>query len=105
MNFHNLTESEKNIVFECLKASLHGPFFPDWEFQTLFGVERTVLNDIEEKWPEVDFNEQTVSLALNNAMGNLVGYPHGQEKSWEKYISVSPDAVLNLIKKIKSSDS
>jgi hypothetical protein len=36
------------IVGECLRASVDGPYFEDWEFHTLFGL------------------------------GHLAGYPHGE---------------------------
>jgi hypothetical protein len=35
-----MSARELQISREALTASLAGPFFEDWEFQTLFGLER-----------------------------------------------------------------
>src|SRR5712691_11317146 len=36
----NLDEKEREVVQECLRATVEGPFFPDWEFETIFGLKR-----------------------------------------------------------------
>ena len=35
---NQLTEMETKIIGECLNAAVHGPFFPDWEFDGAFQV-------------------------------------------------------------------
>jgi hypothetical protein len=98
---NRLKKNEQDVVYQCLVAALKGPFFPDWEFQTLFGIERSTLSKIVDAWPQVDDTEEDVALAINNSMGNLVGYPHGKEKEWQKYISVSPDEVISILQRWK----
>lgn len=98
MSLERLKQSDKDVVYQCLLAALNGPFFPDWEFHTLFGVEREVLAEIIEIWPRIDRSEDT-NLAITNSMGNLIGYPHGKEKEWGKYVSASPDEVLATLKR------
>ena len=97
-----LPEKEKEILLECLRASLHGPFFPDWEFQTLFGIERSTLAIIESNWPNIDLNDQDTYLSIHNSLLNLWGYPHRQEEVWDQYISASVDEINKLLEKIKS---
>ena len=46
MSLANLDEKERGVVRECLGATVEGPFFPDWEFQTLFGLERDEVRRI-----------------------------------------------------------
>lgn len=99
MSINRLGENEKEIVYQCLVAALKGPFFPEWEFATLFGIERNTLAKIVEAWPQVDDKEEHVVLAINNSMGNLVGYPHGKEGEWKKYISVPPDEVISILQR------
>lgn len=99
----NLSTQEQQVIFECLKAAAKGPFFPDWEFHLLFGIERLTLSDILAKWPDVDESSEDTVLAINNAMGNLIGYPQGEIDQWSKYISVSPEEVLRILKKWKST--
>lgn len=103
MSIDRLRESERDVIYQCLVAALDGPFFPDWEFQILFGVERDTLARIVEDWPEIDDSVEDVVLAINNSMVNLVGYPHGEEKEWDKYISVSPDEVSYILREWKKT--
>jgi len=82
-----------------LHATATGPFFPDWEFHTLFGLERSDVKAIVDAWPAIDDASENVSLAINNSMNNLLGYPHGCDREWLTYISVSPEEVARIFKK------
>src|SRR5213594_874541 len=93
----SLTEREKQIVFECLRAASEGPFFPDWEFGTLFGLQRDGVRRITAAIPDIDDSSKEVSLAINNAMGNLIGYPHHQEAAWSQFISVPEEEVSRVV--------
>ena len=77
-----LNERKKQTVFECLRAASDGPFFPDWEFHTLFGLERDQVRRIAAAVPDIDDSSEEVELAINNAMAHLTGYPHRQEAAW-----------------------
>jgi len=79
MSLQTLTDNERRVVFECLRAAVDGPFFPDWEFHTLFGLHRQEVARIVAALPNIDDSDESVSLAINNAMGNLLGYPHKNE--------------------------
>ena len=52
-----LTQEEIRIISACLLAAEEGPFFSDWEFQTLFGVERPVLRNVRLHWPHVSLSD------------------------------------------------
>lgn len=99
MALRNLDEGEKKVVFECLRAAVDGPFFPDWEFQTLFGLERREMATIASSCPAIDDSDDSVATAINSSMNNLLGYPHREEKSWSRYISVSRDEVRRIFEK------
>ncbi len=100
MALFKLTETEQKIVFDCLKASADGPFFPEWEFGLLFGITREELRLVISQWPLLNDGDETVVLAVKNALGNLVGYPHGREEVWSDYISVSEDEVIRIRRKL-----
>jgi hypothetical protein len=93
------SEEDQEIIAECLKAAVEGPFFPDWEFSTLFGLERAEVAEISRTWPNVDESDERVDLAVNNALGNLAGYPHGREQDWDRFLSVSPARLLDALKR------
>ena len=99
MPLSDLTPSEQQTVRECLAAAANGPFFPDWEFQTLFGVERSEVKTILDAWPSIDETNESVFLAINNSMNNLIGYPHGREREWPQYISARPEDVARILQK------
>jgi hypothetical protein len=39
MDLDSLSDVDKVILGQALSAAADGPFFPDWEFHTLFGLE------------------------------------------------------------------
>lgn len=86
-----LNKHETQVVLECLKATTQGPFFPDWEFSTLFGLSREEVAEVAAAWPNVDQDSKTVVVAINNSLNNLLGYPHGCQEVWDDYISVPPE--------------
>ena len=88
--------SDTQAFRESLVAAARGPFFPDWEFHTLFGLERDEVESIADSFSSDTQLTGDVALALNNAMGNLLGYPHGQEAAWAQWLSVTP-AQLQVI--------
>ena len=75
---------------ESLVAAARGPFFPDWEFHTLFGLDRIEVQSIADSFSSATPLAGDVALALNGAMANLLGYPHGQDSAWSQWLSVTP---------------
>jgi hypothetical protein len=104
MSIEQLDSAEKQVVFDCMRAAVEGPFFPDWEFHSLFGMDRSTLGEILTKWPNLDDNDNQVSLAINNSFANLLGYPHQQESAWKEFIKVSQlevDRIFGKWRKLK----
>lgn len=72
-----LSESEYKLIKRALRFCAEGPLFPEWEFQTLFGLSRNEVLSLSE------FNSQAVispelALAISGAINNLLHYPHGK---------------------------
>jgi hypothetical protein len=86
-----LTDTQQQIFRQCLNAVVNGPFFPDWEFHTLFGVDRNEIDEILNKWPNVNYKDNTIKIAINNTLNNLCGYPISSEEQerWTEFISIS----------------
>ncbi|MGW2394990.1 hypothetical protein ACWCYY_00380 [Kitasatospora sp. NPDC001664] len=84
-----MTPQELRTVQECLDAAVHGPFFEEWEFQTLTGRTREEIAAVAEAWPgEVD------EEAVRSVLANLVCYPHGVP--WGRHISTPREEVRRL---------
>ena len=108
MPLSDLTDTEREIVGQCLRAAADGPFFDDAEFHTLFGLSRSEVRAVADRYPNVDELDDSPTgcddswLAINNAFANLLGYPHGQEAAWQRYISASAEEVTRIFKKWKA---
>jgi hypothetical protein len=102
----DLDEREREVVRECLRATVDGPFYPDWEFETLFGLTRDEVRRILMAWPFVDDSDRSVSLAINNSFNNLLGYPaENMEEHWPKFISVGGPELARIFEKWKGRAS
>ena len=105
MDFNSLSKAEKAIVGQALRAAADGPFFPDWEFHTLFGLERSDVRAIANAWPRCTASADKVALAVNNSMNHLLGYPHGEDAVWSQWISASPEELDGLLSRLRGRDN
>ena len=99
-----LSQETIDIVKQCLHAAAEGPFFPDWEFQTLFGIDRDVVREVYKSWPEQSVSDDDFECAVIGSLGHLLGYPHNQEGVWASYISVSPERVRSVLDELIAAD-
>ncbi len=91
-----LSAREVEIVRQCLAAAVDGPFFPDWEFATLIGLDRDAVAAVLAAWPTGD-DTDTQDLAVNNVLNNLLGYPHEEWEAWRQYITATPAEVAAIL--------
>ncbi len=91
-----LSPKDVAVVGECLAATVSGPFFPDWEFGTLMGLERDQVAQVLERWPD-PASPKDEYVAVSNALNNLLGYPHGGENAWGRFISVPREEVAAIL--------
>jgi hypothetical protein len=102
----NLDDRERKVVRECLRAVVEGPFFLDWEFKTLLGLDREDVRHDLLSWPTLDETDESTVLAINNSMNNLLGYPlREDEKAWPNFISVNRKELAIIFDKWKGRPS
>jgi hypothetical protein len=101
MPLRDLDPEELEVVRDCLRSAAEGPFFPDWEFHTLFGLERAEVKSILKSWPNLNENDEAVVLAINNSFNNLLGYPHGLLDNWSDFIRVDSQELARIYTKWK----
>lgn len=107
LDIRTMTPEDLEIVRQCLRAAVEGPFFPDWEFPILFGVERNEVNTVYEAWPEQAIDTEDFYAAVVGAMNHLLGYPHGEHGeggAWSQYISASPERVMEILRDLTALD-
>jgi hypothetical protein len=79
----------RNPLDQALAAASAGPFFPDWEFETLFGMSRAEVSALVGTISHAPSTQQQ-RLGVGNAVNNLLGYPHGQEAQWSRWFTCTP---------------
>lgn len=104
MHFERLSQSDSKIVGEVLRAAADGPYFPDWEFQTLFGLHRDQVRRIANEWPLPNVAPEDVVVAVNNAMNMLLTYPHRKHDLWPEWITVDQQAVNDLFSRLRGQN-
>ena len=103
MILNGLTPDERELVRRSLVVAIEGPYFPDWEFQTLFGVTRAEVAEVVRKWPAVDETRDVARLAIDNALANLLGYPHGRTAQLKSELGVTTERLEQVFTKWRSS--
>lgn len=98
----NLSVREKQIIAECLRAAESEAMFRDWEFETLFGVERVLLSATRAHWPDVDETNRDVRTLIANSLGHILAYPWAQNKNeeWHRYFTANPAETRALIDRL-----
>jgi len=102
----HLTPRDEAVIAGALRAALDGPFFPDWEFHTLMGLDRDEVRTVLIEWPHPS-DPQVAELAVNNALVNLGGYPHHRWDAWPEFSDASQaelEAVLSRWRGEPTSD-
>jgi hypothetical protein len=103
MSLSFLEPTSQAIIRECLRATADGPFFPDWEFGLIMGVDRNTVRKVWRDWPELTVPRPDFQCAIRNSLNNLVGYPHVEQEAWPQYISVPPEQVRDLLTELIAS--
>ena len=104
MNFDRLSEVDIEIIGQGLHAAADGPFFPDGEFHTLFGLDRSEVRKIAEEWPKCSASAEDVTTAVNNSLNNLLGYPHSEDAVWPQWISIGSEQLKEWYKRLPGRD-
>ena len=87
-----LPAADIETVKRALTAAADGPFFPDWEFETLIGADRAAVRAAAAAWPALG-DDPDAAATVVNALGNLAGYPHGHDDELAKAVPGGREAV------------
>ena len=95
-----LDPADVQTVGQALIAAVEGPFFPDWEFETLIGVERATVRTLAQSWPDLVGDEESEAAAVVNVLNNLVGYPHGRNDDLERRVPGGSDQIAAVLDRL-----
>jgi hypothetical protein len=98
--FEALSTREIQLIGASLAAAAKGTFFPDWEFETLFGMTRQEIACLAERWPHTTMDSIAESAAIN-ALVNLLGYPHGKADELRRTVG-DPEELTLLLDKMQT---
>jgi len=96
MALARMSASDRRIIFECLNASVRGPFFSDRDLSVLFGLSRQELLEIAARFPRIDDRDRDVRRAIGHSLLDLRACAHDKTDEWDKWISVSPQTVKRV---------
>jgi len=100
MALSDLRPAEMDVLHRCMKATAQdAALYPDWEFPTIFGLNRAEFIKILGAWPELDEAQLDVQLAIQNSLNNLLGYPHQYHDDWDKHFGFSKAELIQVFKK------
>jgi hypothetical protein len=92
-----LTQRDEEVIRAALAAAVDGPFFPDWEFHALFGLERDDVRQVLLAWPSR--RDRTAALAVKNALNNITGYPHRRWDAWPAFSDATKDELVATLRR------
>jgi hypothetical protein len=100
MALEQLPSNSKEVVFQCMKAILNGPFIDDFEFHARLGIDRETLKSILSRWPNLDDSEDSSdeSLAVNNCLNEVCYGLDISEGEWSKWFNVARTEIERVYK-------
>jgi hypothetical protein len=99
-----LTPEQQRLVGACLEAAVRGPYLDDDdESHTLMGVTREEAAAVVAAWPEPAANGLSF-LTINNALNNLLGYPHRQWRQLSRDVDGDENAVAQALMTWRDED-
>ena len=100
MPLGDLSPDELKILHRCLRATADDKeLFPDWEFHSLFGLDRAEFVTVLDTWPRLDESKLITRVAIQNSLNNLLGYPHQYHDDWDGYFGFGKAALVDVFEK------
>jgi hypothetical protein len=93
---------QRQLVGSCLQAVALGAYLPDWEFHALMGMSRDEVCELASEWPTAMGGD--TFMAVNNALNNLLGYPHGQWSELTGVLGADQHAVADALATWRAED-
>lgn len=97
MTISDLTQFEKDIILDCLKAILSEKFLLEAEIQIRVGIDKQDLEDVVKRWPEFRSDSIVDAYAVRGCMNDALN--DISTAKWSQWIRGSQNQVRDLIEK------
>src|SRR3954447_24759420 len=91
----NLQPDDVEIIGRLLVEVVGGPYFPEWEFQTLFGLTRFEVRNVADIWPHTTDPDRAADVVIQS-LSQLRGYPHGQDARLQERLGLDDRGLEQL---------
>ena len=90
MSLAKLSDSDRQIILQCLNAILNGRFL-EGEFQTRLGIEPDELEQIIAAYPNIDDSDHDSkeALAINNCLNEVCNVISFSNREWSQWLKVN----------------
>lgn len=92
-----------DLIRDCLRAAVEGPFFPEWEFETIMGVDRASMRAVLQAWPKQTVDDDSFECATVNALNNLIGYPHGMDEALLHHLPAGYGGIVATLRRLDAA--
>ena len=94
MSLAKLSDSDRQIILQCLNAIFKGRFL-EGEFQTRLGIESEELEQIIAAYPNIDDSDDDSkeALAINNCLNEVSNGRGFSDLEWSKWFNVNKSEV------------
>ena len=100
MDFEDLSQREKEIVLDCMKAILSGKFLWEIEISVRIGIEKHELEDVVRRWPRLSASNLIDALAIHGCMRDARN--DISDEKWPQWIRGSDNEVRSIMDKWNS---
>lgn len=101
MALTHLSESEQDIVRQCLVALRDGRYLSEDDLLSRVGVPAAAYDRILGRWPDVDDRDDDSDecLVVNNALNEVCHGVRIPEREWPRWFTVPRDAVAETYRR------
>ena len=107
MNPDIFSSDEQKILRACLGAIKYLPIYRRDDFHEVFGLTKSELNEVEEKFPDWDFYDEgpretdDSRIALGNAFAWIFDGTEKEKKILMKHISYDQSSIVHVYEKFR----
>jgi hypothetical protein len=94
MALSELSEKDRQIIFQCLNAIAKGKFLED-DYEARLGIEKEKLNEIVTTFPDIDDSDDDsdAALAINNSLNEVCHGIRFSDEEWEQWFDFSKSEI------------